>query len=282
MSGSFPVECVYTFPPDTPVELTALPSPPSIFQGWQQACAGTGPCLVTLNGGPGTPPVLVAGTFEIPNRPPTASAGGPYAGVRNQPITFDGTGSSDPDGDPLTYSWDFGDGATGTGPTPSHAYTSLGVFTVTLVVSDGVLSSPPAAAPVTISNQPPSANAGGPYSGTRTQPVLFSGAGSSDPDGDPLTYAWSFGDGAVGSGVAPSHAYTSLGTFTVSLVVNDGTGQLGAGHLDRHHHEPAAGGRPHVAAGRLGLPCARRRAAGRGRDRSRRQRGPASSSTPDR
>ena len=216
VSGTFSVECVYTFPPDTPVELTALPSPPSIFQGWQQACAGTGPCLVTLNGGPGSPPVLVVGTFEIPNRPPTASAGGPYAGVRNQPITFDGTGSSDPDGDPLTYSWDFGDGATGTGPTPSHAYTSLGVFTVTLVVSDGALSSPPAAAPVTISNQSPSANAGGPYSGTRTQPVLFSGAGSSDPDGDSLTYAWSFGDGAVGSGVAPSHTYTSLGTFNVS------------------------------------------------------------------
>ncbi|HET9314057.1 MAG TPA: Ig-like domain-containing protein, partial [Vicinamibacteria bacterium] len=42
-------------------------------------------------------------------------------------------------------------------------------------------------------------------------------------DGDALTYAWSFGDGAVGSGVGPSHTYTSLGTFTVSLVVNDGT-----------------------------------------------------------
>jgi hypothetical protein len=222
-SSSFPVDCFYTFPPDTHVELTAQPLPPSIFQGWQGACGGTAPCLATLDGGPGTPPVLVTGTFEIPNRPPTASPGGPYAGVRNQPITFDGTGSSDPDGDPLTYSWNFGDGSTGTGPRPSHAYTSLGVFTVTLVVSDGVLSSPPAAASATISNQSPSAHAGGPYSGTRTQPVLFSGAGSSDPDGDPLAYAWTFGDGAAGSGVAPAHTYTSLGTFTVSLVVNDGT-----------------------------------------------------------
>jgi hypothetical protein len=223
VNGSSAVECVYTFPPDTDVLLTPLPASPSIFQGWQGACAGTDGCLVTLNGGPGTPPALATGTFENPNRPPTAMPGGAYAGVRNQPIWFDGTGSFDPDGDPLSYSWDFGDGATGTGPTPSHAYASLGVFTVSLVVSDGALSSPPAATQVTISNQPPVAHAGGPYSGTRTQPVVFSGAGSTDPDGDPLTYAWSFGDGAVGSGVAPSHTYTSLGSFTVSLVVNDGT-----------------------------------------------------------
>jgi PKD repeat protein len=55
-------------------------------------------------------------------------------------VNFDGTASTDPDGDVLTYTWDFGDATTGTGATTSHAYTSTGAFTVTLTVSDGSLS----------------------------------------------------------------------------------------------------------------------------------------------
>jgi glucose/arabinose dehydrogenase len=52
-------------------------------------------------------------------------------------VNFDGSGSSDPDGDALTYSWDFGDGSTGTGVKPSHTYTTKGHFTAMLTVSDG-------------------------------------------------------------------------------------------------------------------------------------------------
>ena len=161
--------------------------------------------------------------FAVGNGAPVANPGGPYTGVRNQPITFDGTGSSDPDGDPLSYAWDFGDSITGTGATPTHAYSTLGTFTVTLVVNDGRASSPPATTTVTIQNQPPVANPGGPYSGVRNQPIAFDGTGSSDPDGDPLSYQWDFGDSTTGTGPNTAHAYTSLGAFTVTLVVNDGT-----------------------------------------------------------
>src|SRR5207244_9973073 len=69
--------------------------------------------------------------------PPVASAGGPDASVASQAVAFNGTGSSDPDGDPLTYQWIFGDGATGTGPSPTHAYAVAGSYTVALTVSDG-------------------------------------------------------------------------------------------------------------------------------------------------
>src|SRR5438034_11342156 len=61
-------------------------------------------------------------------------------------------------------------------------------------------------------NHPPTALPGGPYTGTEGTAVSFDGSGSSDPDGDALTYAWSFGDGATGTGVRPTHAYANNGT----------------------------------------------------------------------
>ena len=76
---------------------------------------------------------------------------------------------------------------------------------------------------MTISNQAPVANPGGPYSGTRLAAIAFNGSASGDPDDDALSYAWSFGDGGTGSGVAPTHLYATVGTFTVTLTVNDGT-----------------------------------------------------------
>ncbi|UCD52729.1 MAG: PKD domain-containing protein, partial [Phycisphaerales bacterium] len=72
---------------------------------------------------------------DIENTPPTANPGGPYLGAASTSITFDGTGSFDPDGDPLTYAWDFGDGQTGTEATPSHSYTSADIYDVCLTVN---------------------------------------------------------------------------------------------------------------------------------------------------
>jgi PKD repeat protein len=59
------------------------------------------------------------------------------------PVTFDGSGSSDPDGTIVSYGWDFGDGNTGNGPTPTHTYAADGTFNATLTVTDnaGVIDS---------------------------------------------------------------------------------------------------------------------------------------------
>jgi ELWxxDGT repeat protein len=211
--------CPFNVAPGTTVSFTAQPRPHAVFVSWGGACSGTGPCQVTTAV---TPAVTVTAAFRFVNGAPVANAGGPYTGVRNQPITFNGSGSSDPDGDPLTYSWDFGDGTTGTGVAPTHAYSNVGTFTARLRVSDGFINSFQVTTSVTVNNAPPVANAGGPYTGVRNQAIAFDGSGSSDPDGHPLTHAWDFGDGSVGSGVAPLHAYSTLGTFTVTLTVSNG------------------------------------------------------------
>ena len=80
-------------------------------------------------------PILYDLTIQ-PNLPPVADPNGPYLVAANSPITFDGTGSSDPDGDPLSYDWEFGDGMTGTGATPSHPYADAGIYDVCLTVTD--------------------------------------------------------------------------------------------------------------------------------------------------
>jgi len=66
---------------------------------------------------------------------PIANAGGPYSAFVGAPVMFNGSGSSDPDGGALSYAWNFGDGTTGTGPTPSHAYAAAGSYAVTLRVT---------------------------------------------------------------------------------------------------------------------------------------------------
>ena len=81
------------------------------------------------------------------NEQPLASLESTYGGQGqiikvNSLAFFDGGASSDPDGDVLTFSWDFGDGNTGEGIRPNHFYDNTGNYTVTLVVSDnGNLSS---------------------------------------------------------------------------------------------------------------------------------------------
>jgi len=74
------------------------------------------------------------------NSCPSANPGGPYAGLAGVPVEFDGSASSDPDGDPLTYAWDFdatnGIGTDAVGAVADHIFTSAGTFTVTLTVRD--------------------------------------------------------------------------------------------------------------------------------------------------
>jgi len=183
----------------------------------------------------------------IVNRPPVANAG------PDQPllflgtdVTLDGSQSTDPDFDSLTYAWTFvtrpdGSGAELTGADPVHpTFTPdrKGNYVIQLIVNDGTVDSDePDTVLVTIVNRPPVANAGPDQPALQQddlfldQEVTLDGSGSYDLDGDPLTYAWSFetrppGSTAELTGADPVHpTFTPdrKGDYVIQLIVNDGT-----------------------------------------------------------
>ena len=160
------------------------------------------------------------------NSPPVANAGGPYFGTEDVPVSFNGTASFDPNNDPLTYVWSFGDGATGSGVSPSHAYAAGGVYTVVLTVSDGRGGTSIATTTATITevNDPPVANAGPDRTVQAGKPVTLNGSGSFDPDGSIVSYQWDFGDGSGAGGATVAHVYAIPGTYVARLTVTDNMG----------------------------------------------------------
>jgi sugar lactone lactonase YvrE len=97
--------------------------------------------------------------------PPRANAGGPYTGTVGTPLTLDGSASSDPQGQALTYAWNFGDGGTGTGVKPSYTYSASGQFVVVLTATDtsGLFST--GASVATVSFAAPAGSSGAVYDG---------------------------------------------------------------------------------------------------------------------
>lgn len=171
----------------------------------------------------------------VNNAPPTANASAnPNPVDEGSSITFDGSGSSDPGGGPLTYDWDFGDGNSASGPTASHVYPDGPAnYDVILTVTDSDGATSTATTPVVVNNVAPTAAATADQTSVNVgDTVNFDGNGSTDPgDQSQLTYTWDFGDGATGDGATASHSWTSSGTYTIILTVSDGEGGVGTAQV---------------------------------------------------
>ncbi len=201
----------------------------------------------TTNGGPFPTHIYSTfGTFEVTltvtdnagltatitksvyvNAPPTAAFTTSEAvGKAGTPLTFNAGASSDPDGDPLNYSWSFGDGSTATGIVVSHIFAVPGQYLVTLTVSDPYTSAyAQTYIPVIVPKSPVAIMAWSPTHPVAGQTtVSFDGSNSVDPDGAITQYIWEFGDGTVGKGKTTTHVYASAGTYTLELVVIDEDG----------------------------------------------------------
>jgi PKD repeat protein len=146
------------------------------------------------------------------------------------PVSFSSVaGSPDTGGSIAGYSWNFGDPGNAnnaaTGPSTGHTYLSPGTYRVTVTVTDDLGVSTTKTVQVTVDATPTPAFTASSNPATAGSAVGFNAAGSTDTVGTITGYSWNFGDGNTASGQAPSHVYTSPGTYTVSLTVTNDAGQ---------------------------------------------------------
>ncbi|MGI8867725.1 MAG: PKD domain-containing protein [Mycobacteriales bacterium] len=159
----------------------------------------------------------------VPNQPPTAAFTSTASGLN---ATFDGSGSSDPDGTIASYSWNYGDNSpAGSGATASHTYAAPGTYPVALTVTDNQGATNTVTKSVSVTNTAPTAAF---TSSTAALVASFDGSGSADTDGTIASYGWNFGDGtAAGSGKTTNHVYAAPGTYAATLTVTDNAGATG-------------------------------------------------------
>jgi hypothetical protein len=210
--------------------------------------AGNYVIMLTVSNGTATSSASV--TVTTGNSPPVAKAGPNQTVPLGSTVVLNGSGSSDVNGDPLTYSWTFIGKPTGSAATLMGANTVSPTFVadfpavsvappgtegnmpyiVQLIVNDGVTNSAPSTVTITTIYTSPVANAGPNQTVMPGSLVQLNGSGSTDVDGIPLTYHWSIVSLPSGSSatlnnpniVNPNFTGDLLGIYVVQLIVNDG------------------------------------------------------------
>ncbi len=171
----------------------------------------TGTTMVTITVQDAVPIVSASAT------PSTANLG--------ETVTFTATASV-AGGTIVSYAWTFGDGASGTGATVTHAYASPGTMAATVTVTSDLPTTATASVTVEVQNQAPTVSLGAnPTSALTGETITFT-AGGSDPDGTIVSAMCDFGDGtsAILAGSTTTHAYASAGVYTAVLTATDNFG----------------------------------------------------------
>jgi len=158
------------------------------------------------------------------NLPPTASFRASDSANVGDGVRFTDE-STDPEGGPLTYVWDFGDGATSTATNPIHQYDDPEAVLVTLTVTDdeGVSGTATLTIVVFPAIRPVADFSHDPEGGTIHDTVTFYDD-STDSDGSILAWEWDFGDGETSRRKDPTHTFSDKGTHRVTLTVEDDDG----------------------------------------------------------
>lgn len=178
--------------------------------------------------------------IEKNNTAPVANAGPPQSHLAGTTVYLNGSGSTDQNGDSLSYAWKMEVSPAGSTATlanenmvnPSFFADRGGTYVISLIVNDDTSNSLPAYATVLVTDQNtvPIANAGADQDVNTNTLVSLSATGSYDGDGDPLTYLWTMGSKPVGSSASLANSSALVTTFTadiagvytISLIVNDG------------------------------------------------------------
>lgn len=151
--------------------------------------------------------------------PPTADAGTAPSGSTLETLSFDASGSTGS----ISYTWDWGDGTTGTGAKPTHRFWDDGTYTVSLVVISSDSLAGATTLTVDVANRPPSVDTMQDIAttlGTAHDLVAM----ATELDGYIAGYSWDFGDGSTSTSRTPTHTWTSDGNHQCSLNVTDDDG----------------------------------------------------------
>jgi PKD repeat protein len=155
----------------------------------------------------------------------------PASPIIGQAINFNGSTSIAAPGRVIrSWNWDFGDGASGSGPQVSHAYANSGSYTVVLTVTDDAGRVGTATVTISVGTGNPTAdftfNPSAPRSG---QQVTFDASASQAASGRTIvSYSWSFGNGNSGTGPTVTTTFTTgvtPTTYNVLLTVTDSAGK---------------------------------------------------------
>lgn len=170
---------------------------------------------------------------ETKNKIPKAIANvNKKVGSKIKELYFTATGT-DPDGEIVSYHWDFGDKTTSTLQNPTHKYSENGEYTVTLTITDNDDATSKEEFIIHIIGEPfPRAYAA--CDKQISKPPLtinFKGTGE-DFDGKIISYNWNFGEGNTSSEQNPTHKYTQCGTYNVNLTVTDDDGFTATDYIE--------------------------------------------------
>ena len=177
-------------------------------------------------------------TISTENSPPVAEAGPAQTVAVGATVQLNGADSSDADGDPLTYQWTLTSAPVGsaaelandTTVNPSFTADQAGAYVAQLIVNDGKVNSDPDTVQISTENSQPVANAGLDQTAEVGETVTLDGSGSSDADGNLLSYLWALTTRPDASQATLQDADRKLaefipdvaGQYVAQLIVNDG------------------------------------------------------------